>query len=177
MATCDASRAARKSSLHIVIPVLVLGLLTDQASKSWASHGAVEPRFLVPGYVAAYSVENAGSILGLGREEAATSTVFAFLGIACASLLVRIAYTDRGRWRWADCLAGALLLAGISGNTVDRLALGHARDFLVTWAVPTLAFNVADVLVVVGGASLFMARFYDVRRPRSDSWIHRPSRQ
>ena len=62
-----------------------------------------------------------------------------------------------------DCLAGALLLAGIFGNTVDRLALGHVRDFLVTWAIPTLAFNVADLLVVVGCTSLMMARYWGSR--------------
>jgi lipoprotein signal peptidase len=80
---------------------------------------------------------------------------------------MRIAYADRGRWRRADCLAGALLLAGILGNTLDRLALGHVRDFLVTWAIPTLAFNLADLLVVAGGAALLIARFRDHRRSRS----------
>ncbi len=112
---------------------------------------------LVPGYLAAYAVPNPETLLGLGSDQARTSAVFALLGIACATLLVRIAYADRGRWRGADCLAGALLLAGILGNTVDRLALGHVRDFLVTWAIPTLAFNVADLLLVVGVASLLMA--------------------
>ena len=168
MATCDTSPATRERFLYIVIPVLLMGVLTDQASKSWASLRAAEPRILVTGYLAAYSVPNTGSVLGLGRDRARTSTVLALLGIACAGLLARIAYADRGRWRGADCLAGALLLAGIFGNTVDRLALGHVRDFLVTWAIPTLAFNVADLLVVVGGASLLMARYRGGRRPRPD---------
>jgi lipoprotein signal peptidase len=168
MATSDPSPAPRKRFLCIVIPVLLMGVLTDQASKSWASLQAAEPRMLVPGYLAAYSVSNAGSILGLGRDQDRTSKVFALLGIACATLLIRIAYADRGRWRGTDCLAGALLLAGIFGNTVDRLALGHVRDFLVAWAIPTLAFNVADLLVVVGGASLLMARYCGRRRSRPD---------
>jgi len=168
MATCAASPATRQRFLGIVLPVLLLGVLTDQASKSWASLRAAEPRILVPGYLAAYSVPNAGSLLGLGRDHAQTSTVFALLGIACAILLVRIAYADRDGWRRADWLAGALLLAGIFGNTVDRLALGHVRDFLVTWAIPTFAFNVADLLVIVGGASLLMARSCGGRRPRPD---------
>ena len=51
---------------------------------------------------------------------------------------------------------GALLLAGIFGNTADRLALGDVRDFLATWALPSVAFNVADLLVV-GGALILMA--------------------
>lgn len=167
MATCDASPAGRMCFLYIVTPVLLMGVLTDQASKSWASLRAAEPRILVPGYLAAYSVPNAGCILGFGGDQARTNTVFALLSIACATLLVRIAYVVRGQMRGADFLAGAMVLAGIFGNTVDRLALGHVRDFLVTWAIPTLAFNVADLLLVVGVASLFMARYYDYWRARS----------
>jgi lipoprotein signal peptidase len=145
-----------------------MGVLTDQASKSWASLRAAKPRILVPGYVAAYSVANAGCILGFGRDQPQTNTVVALLGIACATLLVRLAYAVWERLRSADCLAGAMVLAGIFGNTVDRLALGHVRDFLVTWAIPTVAFNVADLLVAVGAASLFMARYCDCRCARSD---------
>jgi signal peptidase II len=167
MAICNASPAMRQRWLYLGIPVLVMGILADQASKSWASLRAAEPRLLVPGYLGAYAVPNAGSLLGFGRDQARTGTIFALLGIACAILLVRIAYGDRGRWRGADCLAAALVLAGIVGNTVDRLALGHVRDFLVTRAIPSLVFNVADLLVVVGAVALLMARYCDSRRARS----------
>ena len=167
MATCDTSPAPRERFLYIAVPVLLIGLLADQASKSWASLRAAEPRMLVPGYLAAYSVPNAGCILGLGGNRAGTNTVFALLGLACATLLVRIAYADPRWWRVPDCLAGALLLAGIFGNTADRLALGHVRDFLVTWAIPTLAFNVADLLAVTGCALLLTSRYCDCRRTRS----------
>ena len=173
MASCDASPAGRMRFLYIATPVLLMGVLTDQASKSWASLRAAEPRILVPGYLAAYSVPNAGSILGFGGDQAWTNTVFALLSIACATLLVRIAHAVRGQLRRADCLAGAMVLAGIFGNTVDRLALGHVRDFLVTWAIPTLAFNVADLLLVVGVASLYMVRYCDCWRARSDLGLTR----
>jgi lipoprotein signal peptidase len=168
MTTRDTSPAPRERFLYIVIAVLVIGILTDQASKSWASLRAAEPRMLVPGYLAAYSVPNAGGLLGLGGAQAGINTVFALLGIACATLLVWIACAVWGQLRGAHGLAGAAVLAGIFGNTLDRVALGHVRDFLVTWAVPTLAFNVADVLLVVGGAALLMARCCDGRRARSD---------
>jgi signal peptidase II len=166
MATTDPNHATRNYFLYIVAPVLLIGFLTDQTSKTWASLQAVEPRILVPGYFAAYSVPNAGMILGLGCDQAQTSSVFAFLGIACASLIARITFSDLGRWPGANCLSSALLLAGIFGNTVDRLALGHVRDFLVTWAIPTLVFNVADLLVVVGCASLMMVRVCGGKRSR-----------
>ena len=168
MPTCNASSAGSMRFLYLVAPVLLMGVLTDQASKSWASLRAAEPRILVPGYLAAYSVPNAGCLLGFGGDQAQANTVFALLSIACATVLVRIAYAVQGQLRGADCLAGAMVLAGIFGNTVDRVALGHVRDFLVTWALPRLAFNVADLLLVVGVASLFLARCCDRRHDRSD---------
>ncbi len=106
MATRYASPDPRRRFHSIVMSVLLLGVLTDQASKSWASLRAAEPRILVPGYLGAYAVPNAGSLLGLGRDRARTSTAFALLGIACVTLLVRVVYADPGRWRGADCLAG-----------------------------------------------------------------------
>jgi hypothetical protein len=48
--------------------------------------------------------------------------------------------------------------AGILDNTLDRLVLGYVMDFLVTWAIPNYAFNVADLLVVIGCAFLFISR-------------------
>jgi lipoprotein signal peptidase len=68
-----------------------------------------------------------------------------------------------------------LLLAGIFNNTLDRLVLGNVRDFLVTWAVPTIAFNVADLLAVAGGALLLATRYCDYRRARAGLRFARPA--
>jgi lipoprotein signal peptidase len=164
VATCGPSSAIRKRLVHIVVPVLLIGITTDQASKWWATRRPDEARVLVAGYLAAYPVQNAGCVLGIGRDQAGTSKALALLGIVCAALLVRIAYTDRRRWQGTEFIAGALLLAGIFGNALDRFALGHVRDFLVTWAIPTVAFNVADLLLFVGSTALFMSRLCGCRR-------------
>ncbi len=163
MAICDASHAIRNRLLFVVLPVLLIGVLADQASKSWASRRAVEPRMLVPGYLAAYSVPNAGIILGLYSDQRQIGKVIALMGILLAILLA--GSTCLERYRGADCLASAMVLAGIFGNTIDRLVLGHVRDFLIAWAVPTVAFNVADLLLVVGFVALLLAR-YRARAPR-----------
>jgi signal peptidase II len=168
MATRDASPVTRNRLLCVVAPVLLMGVLADQASKSWADHHAARPRMLVPGYLAAYSVPNPGIMLGLGRDRALTGAAVALVGVVCTLLLLWIAHADRGRSPGAAYLKVALLLAGILGNTADRLALGHVRDFLVVWALPTLAFNVSDLLLVVGGASLLMAACRGRRRARPD---------
>lgn len=152
------SLSARAAGLLLLM--LLAGVLADQASKIWASSGAVEPRFLVPGYVIAYAVPNAGMISGLGRSHSLTGTVFGVLGLASIGALARFAWRERGHWQGAERLAFVLLLAGMIGNTVDRLVLGYARDFLVIWVAPSLAFNLADVLVAVGAAGLMAVRLY-----------------
>jgi signal peptidase II len=141
-----------------MVPVLLMGVLADQATKFWATVQAVEPHFLVPGYVIAYSVPNAGATFGVGNDRAWTSMAAALAGIGCAAWLTRLVLRDWQRWGCSDCLAGALLLAGVLGNTLDRLALGFVRDFLVAVAMPSLAFNVADLLVAIGCASLVITR-------------------
>jgi signal peptidase II len=159
MTTIDSTLAPSKRFLYFAAPVILMGVLADQSSKSWASVGAVEPRFLIPGYVVAYSVQNAGATLGLGSEQGGTSGIFAVLGIACGIVLARITYLDRNCWKVGDFLAVGLIFAGIFGNVLDRLVLGHVRDFLVTWAIPTLVFNFADTLVVAGSLALLITRY------------------
>jgi lipoprotein signal peptidase len=164
MITYHASPVTGKRVRTLANAVLLSGVLADQASKSWASLWAAEPRFLLPGYLAAYSVANAGGPFNLADDRPQTCMVLAWLSIACAALLVRIACVDREGWQGAKGLATALLLAGLFGNTMDRLALGHVRDFLVIWAMPRYAFNVADLLGILGFAFLCLARFGGWRR-------------
>ncbi len=170
MANRDASHAIRDRFLFIVLPVLLSGVLADQTSKSWACLRAVEPRILVPGYLAAYSVPNAGIILGLCSDQRQISEVFSLLGIALASLLACVTYAQR--YRGAECLASALVLAGILGNTIDRLTLGHVRDFLIAWSIPTAVFNLADLLMIGGFVALLIARYHSRRRFVSKSCVH-----
>ena len=99
-------------------------------------------------------------MLGIGRDLGLIAPLFGLLGFGWIAWLTRSAYKDRRRWRGIDALACGLLLAGIVGNTADRLALGYVRDFLVTSAAPGLCFNIADLYVIVGGVALVIARVY-----------------
>jgi signal peptidase II len=65
---------------------------------------------------------------------------------------------------WVRC--GLLLvLAGAVGNYLDRLARGYVVDFIhiTHWPV----FNVADILIVVGGALVLLNQ---LRRPPAPSY-------
>jgi lipoprotein signal peptidase len=54
-----------------------------------------------------------------------------------------------------------LVIAGMIGNTIDRLRFGAARDFIRT---PLAIVNVADLAVVFGIVLIAMALLLRVRR-------------
>jgi signal peptidase II len=68
--------------------------------------------------------------------------------IAVCALLLQRRVTG---WRRAGLL---LVLAGALGNYIDRLARGYVVDFIHVTHWPV--FNVADVLITVGGALLLV---------------------
>lgn len=68
-----------------------------------------------------------------------------FIGISV------IAFVGFGYYWWKDeqhRLASSLVIAGIVGNLIDRVALGYVRDFIDVRIWPV--FNIADALMVVG---------------------------
>src|SRR5947209_1434941 len=73
-----------------------------------------------------------------------------------------------------DAVFIGLLSAGMLGNSADRLVLGYVRDFLVATPFPTLIFNLADVLIVLGFVLLLgswaLSRRGVPRAARSRGW-------
>jgi lipoprotein signal peptidase len=67
------------------------------------------------------------------------------------------------------------VVAGALGNTADRLMLGFVRDFLVLAPRPHDIFNLADVLMLAGAASLALS--WATRRIAAAGHVLRTSRQ
>jgi lipoprotein signal peptidase len=83
-------------------------------------------------------------------------------------------YPYAGRWRRHDAVFVGLLSAGVLGNSIDRLGLGHVRDFLVAGPWPSLIFNLADVFIVFGFLLLLVSwigsRLGSPRRAPARGW-------
>lgn len=73
---------------------------------------------------------------------------FLVLALMCAALAVLLWFYVNHRDRGALWIATGLLLGGAIGNAIDRVALGHVRDFIDTTLIPT--FNFADVAITFG---------------------------
>lgn len=141
--------------LAIALPMLAL----DQLSKIAVlkSIGLHETRPVIPGFFDLVHVYNTGAAFGMFRD----NNLF-FVLLASVATVVILVLVWRGSFdaRILQVAAG-LLLGGVLGNLVDRLAYGHVIDFLsfqlgsYTWP----AFNVADSCICVAAGLMILQSF------------------
>lgn len=124
----------------------------DQLTKHFAaSRLALDEQVHVAGPLSIHHVHNSGIAFGLFSS--ATSVVIALTGLAVLWMLVFFARS--GARHPVLPVALGLVLGGSVANLLDRVRLGHVTDFLDFRFWP--AFNLADLFIVVGVASLFGA--------------------
>ena len=124
------------------------------AESALRDHAAVS---IVPGVLElAYTENRDVAFDGFARLALHPSAwlLVAFGVVMTAALLS--AWIRRRRAPWPVHAGFALVLAGAIGNLIDRAAWGHVIDFIHVRHWPV--FNVADVLVVVGGVLLLGSR-------------------
>jgi signal peptidase II len=93
--------------------------------------------------------------------------LFTGIGIAATLFIVYLLKTHPGQKLF--CFALACVLGGAVGNVIDRMLHGYVVDFLQfhwnnRWYFP--AFNVADMAITVGAASLILDELLRVRRSK-----------
>ena len=131
-------------------------LLADQFLKFWTvahvelnAYPGIE---LVPGVLNLTYIKNTGIAFGLFGDKPALRWILlallaAFTVFIVAGIATRWLRTGFARW------TGALLLAGLLGNGVDRAVYGYVVDMLepklgsISWPI----FNIADALILVFG--------------------------
>lgn len=143
--------------LTILLPILLVGLVLDQASKLLiilkVPLGGRLP--LIPGLLNLVHVHNKGAAFGLLSGWSA-GFAWLFFVVITALVLVVLGYL---LWRlpddqWPATLGYSLILTGALGNLIDRIRLGEVVDFIDVYYghYHWPAFNVADSLVCVGAA-------------------------
>jgi signal peptidase II len=138
------------------LAVALAGFAADQVTKVWAASAVVgldQGLDLMPGYLAVAPAENAGAVASLAAGFPLTGPICA---LVCLGLVFLRARGSRPSGAAGDIGTG-LLTAGMLGNSADRLALGHVRDFLVSTWFPFCAINLADVLIVAGALTWLCA--------------------
>ncbi len=146
--------------LRILLTVVLVALPLDQLSKilveSRLAHGERVP--LVEGFLYITHARNPGAAFGLFSWMASDGKVMGFAVVSLVAILViaafyhRLAPGDR-----LQSLGLSLVLAGASGNFIDRIWRSEVVDLLHVrlwsgYAWPD--FNVADLCIIMGVAAL-----------------------
>lgn len=132
--------------------IAVAAIAADQLTKQLVARTlALGEEVQIAGPFSIHHVTNTGIAFGLFGS--ATSIVIVLTALAVVWMLAF--FTRSGARHPVLPVALGFVLGGSLGNLLDRLRLGYVTDFLdVRWWP---AFNLADVFIVVGVATLFGA--------------------
>ena len=145
--------------------IALAAVAADQLTKQFVARTlALGEEVEIAGPFSIHHVHNSGIAFGLFSS--ATSIVIALTTLAVVWMLVFFARS--GARHPVLPVALGFVLGGSVSNLIDRVRLGHVTDFLDFRFWP--AFNLADLFIVVGVATLFGAL------AGTDRAKHRPGR-
>jgi signal peptidase II len=157
-----------KYLIYLSFPLLGLDQLTKWLVRLTIPYGSEVP--IVPGFFSLVHVSNTGAAFSMF-----TGNNIFFVCLALAALAVVIFLLVRYRFERSISqrtarvtkISFALLVAGISGNLIDRIFRGAVTDFLHLYvreyAWPS--FNVADSCICIAAGFLLLTSF---QRGRED---------
>jgi signal peptidase II len=126
-------------------------LLIDQLSKAYiAGHFLPNDRIFSGRVISLIYVINAGGVCGYAQSAGVALLVMG--GLTVASILAGILFFMPGTWLYAG--AFGLLLAGATGNLLDRIRFGYVIDFVTVEALHWPSFNLADLSILGGIAAI-----------------------
>lgn len=151
---------ARFWTLSLIIAFLII---TDQLSKGAIQtslyYGQTIP--VIKGFFSIAYVKNTGAAFGMGAGGPEWFRQIFFLAlpvIFCGWIFYLLIKTLKGPFYVS--LAYALILAGATGNLIDRFSLGYVVDFLMFYWKDEVnhfpAFNVADSCITVAAFLLII---------------------
>ena len=142
-----------------LLTLFVSALLLDQASKALVRALPLnEPHAVIPGAFWITHVQNTGASFSILTGN---NLLLFFIGLVALGLL--IAYDDAFKTR-LERVAYALLLAGITGNLLDRILFGAVTDLFDLGWFPV--FNVADSALCIGVGLLILDEVWLKRKER-----------
>ncbi len=79
------------------------------------------------------------------------SAIFlAIISILAVILIMAELYRNKDKYSILTCFFSAMLCAGITCNTYERLSLGYVRDYINLKFIKFPVFNISDVLINLG---------------------------
>ena len=138
----------------------IVALVSDQMSKLLVIQTlAVGESWPVDGFMRLTHVTNSGSALHLFNVHTVAIMIIPTIGVGVLFAL----YWPRPKTGIRTQVSFGLMFAGVAGNLVDRLVLGHVTDFIDM--IPWIIFNVADASIAIG----LIGFFWDLQAEASRS--------
>lgn len=152
----------RRRVAYLVASAVIL--FADQMTKMWAVRALrrSEEITIINGFLDFVYAENRGIAFGQFQEGGALGRWFLVALAATAAIFIFVYFFRRPRTNSLTLAACAFLLAGITGNLMDRARFGYVIDFILVhagdyqWPV----FNIADASICAGAALLAYEAFF-----------------
>lgn len=149
---------SRKSALIILIATAITLIALDQITKSLvsASLQMYRPVNIIGNYLRFILIHNEGLIWGLPFKNNVSYYILPIIGII---VIIYIAVKTKSRFLG---LTYGLILAGATGNLIDRIRFGYVVDFIdmgiknLRW--PT--YNIADMSIIFGIILVFIYEIF-----------------
>ncbi len=148
---------SRATSTGLALALTLSVFLTDQVSKKLIQ-GSLRPGEsipAIPGVLRISYTRNDGGAFGILGGQSGLLLIGSAVAVAVVLWMLL-----QGPPARATALGCGLILGGAAGNLLDRLIVGDVVDFLDLEFWPLRqwpVFNVADIVIVLGVAVLFLA--------------------
>ena len=143
----------------MIILLIALLVAADQISKYLVSANLAGRNIeIIHNFFYITYAENTGMAWSLLSGQQA---LFCLAAAAAIGVMIwYMIYKDPGKW---TRVALAFMIAGAAGNLIDRLLLGHVRDFLhfYIFSYDFPIFNVADSALTIGVILLIIGSFLE----------------
>ncbi|MFL5784966.1 MAG: signal peptidase II, partial [Bacteriovoracaceae bacterium] len=156
----------------MISALIIIDQLTKGAIQQAFYYG--ETKTIIDGFFSLAYVKNTGAAFGFGADGHPLFRQVLFLAlpvIFCGWIFYMLVKTLKGPMYMS--LAYALILAGATGNLIDRFTLGYVVDFLMFYwkneANHFPAFNVADSCITVAGFLLVIDFFVHLKKKKSNA--------
>ncbi len=141
----------------IALLVCIDQLLKQLAERRLAGKGTF---VLIKGFLGFTYARNTGAAFSLFSASTAALTVIT--GVALVGGLVALALIKKKPLIYEICIP--LILAGGTGNQLDRLTRGYVVDYIQTLFIDFPIFNFADCLITCACFSVIFYLIYDMIR-------------
>ena len=163
-----------KEKIVILAGIIAVSLISDQITKQIAIAVLKDqsPVTYLAGIIKFVYAENTGAFGSLGSDWPEIPRLIFLKILPLIALIGIVIFMVRNpKIEKSELVALALIVGGGLGNMIDRFLFGYVVDFLYIGycSIGTNIFNIADVLIVVGGGLLLIQSYLQSKQKKSEA--------